>query len=172
MRYSPFIVHNGVLPVKKWIWISIAVIVVLIGFGMIVYLNAMEPMKKAENIAIEIATKEASIETVTDFSLYNGAETYYVIRGTNSQRENIIVWIPEKNTEKVIVKKEKEGISKEQAIQKLHKEKNPEEIITVKLGMENNIPLWEIYYRSNDDLINYYYIDFESGEWLKDIQNL
>ena len=38
--------------------------------------------------------------------------------------------------------------------------------------MENDIPLWEIYYRSENNLINYYYVHFLTGEWLKKIENL
>jgi uncharacterized protein YpmB len=38
--------------------------------------------------------------------------------------------------------------------------------------MEKNRPLWEIYYRSEGDLINYYYVDFETGKWWKKIENL
>ncbi len=150
----------------------IIIFVIMIAFGITVYINALEPLKNAESAAIKAAKKETSLVEVTDFSLYNGSETYYVVTGINSKKENIIVWIPEKDDKKVIVRKESDGITKEEAIQKLHKEKDPQKIMTVKLGMENNIPLWEIFYRSNEELINYYYVDFESGEWLKDIQNL
>jgi len=110
---------------------------------------------------------------VTDFTLYNGTNSYYIVKGTNQSGEKLIAWIPEEEKErKIIVRNEEDGISKEAAIDKLYQSKEPDEVVSVKLGMENQIPLWEIYYRSNDKLINYYYIDFKTGEWLKDIQNL
>lgn len=158
---------------KKWIWISILVIIVLIGLGINIYINALEPLRAAESKAEEIALAETNIVTMTDFTLYNGSSSYYVVKGTDKSGEKLIAWIPEKEeNRKIIVRKENSGISKEEAIQTLHDNKNPDEIMTVKLGIENNIPLWEIYYRSKDDLINYYYLDFKTGEWLKDIQNL
>ncbi|MEQ2528646.1 peptidase [Robertmurraya yapensis] len=158
---------------KKWIWIVSIVLLICLGIGINIYINALEPLNSAEKKAEEIALKETVIETVTDFSIYNGSRSYYVVKGTNKAGDPLIAWIPEKQDKhKIIVRNEKYGISKEEAIQKLHENKNPDEIITVKLGIENNIPLWEIYYRSNDDQINYYYIDFKTGEWLKDIQNL
>jgi uncharacterized protein YpmB len=158
---------------KKWIWISIVIIIVLIGLGINIYINALEPLKAAEAKAEKIALAETNIVTMTDFSLYNGSSSYYVVKGTDKSGEKLIAWIPEKEeNRKIIVRKENSGISKEEAIQTLHDNKNPDEIMTVKLGIENNIPLWEIYYRSKDDLINYYYLDFKTGEWLKDIQNL
>lgn len=171
--YLPFTEHNGATIMKKWIWIIIIVIVVLIGIGINVYINALEPLKKAESKAEAIALEETEMKIIHDFSIYNGSNTYYIVRGTDETGQELIAWIPEKEEKrKIIVKKEKDGISKEEAIQELYNKKKPDEIMTVKLGMEKNIPLWEIYYRSNDDLINYYYIDFETGEWLKDIQNL
>lgn len=158
---------------KKWIWIIVIVILVIIGIGINIYINALEPLNEAESIASQIAVDETAIETVETFSLYNGSSSYYIVKGKNSEGENLIAWIPEKEkNRKIIVKKEKDGISRDEAIQKLYDKNKPEEIMTVKLGMENNIPLWEIYYRSNEDLINYYYVDFETGEWLKDIKNL
>lgn len=158
---------------KKWFLISGFIIVVIIGLVLTVYLSAVDPLKKAEKIAVDIAEKETSLVTVKDFSLYNGSKTYYVVRGTNKKGTDLIVWIPEEEkNRKIVVKNAKYGISEKEAVQKLYDEKHPQEIISVKLGMENYIPLWEIYYRSDDDLINYYYVDFESGEWLKNIQNL
>ncbi|MGG3562572.1 DUF5590 domain-containing protein [Neobacillus rhizosphaerae] len=118
-----------------------------------------------------MASKKAQLSELQDFHLYNGLETVNVIEGKNKKGDKIIVWIPEKS-KKVFVKKAKNGLSKEEAVQKLLQEKNPKKIISVRLGMEKNIPLWEIYYRSENNLINYYYVHFETGEWLKKIENL
>jgi len=125
----------------------------------------------AEKKALSLASKKVQLSEVNDFHLYNGLETINVIEGKNKKGEKIIVWIPEKS-KKVFVKKAKSGLSKEEAVQKLLQEKDPKKIISVRLGMEKNIPLWEIYYRSENNLINYYYVHFETGEWLKKIENL
>ncbi len=158
---------------KKWIWIVSIVIVVVIGIVINIYINALEPLRTDKSKAEAIALKETEITTINDFSIYNGSSSYYIVEGTDDSGEKLIAWIPEKeDNRKIIVKRKKDGISKKEAIQRLYDKKKPAEVMTVKLGMEKNIPLWEIYYRSNDDLINYYYVDFETGEWLKDIQNL
>lgn len=158
---------------KKWIWLTIIGLFVLIGIGINIYLNAVEPAKEAKLMAIDVAKAEADIIQVDDITIYNGSKTYFVVKGKDSSGDSLIVWIPEDNeNEQVVVKEEAEGISKQEAIERLSERKQPEKIISVKLGMENRIPLWEIFYRSKNDLINYYYVDFETGEWLKDIQNL
>ncbi|MEH7373414.1 cell wall elongation regulator TseB-like domain-containing protein [Neobacillus drentensis] len=156
---------------KKWIIFIVIFIVVIFGLLIKVYFTSVDPVKAAEKKAVALANKEISIKEVEDFHIYNGIETVNVIEGKNNKGEKIIVWIPEKS-KKVYVKKAKDGLSKEEAIQKLLQEKSPKKVISVRLGMEKNIPLWEIYYRSNNNLINYYYVHFDTGEWLKKIENL
>lgn len=146
-------------------------IVVVLGISIKVYFSSVQPVKAAEKKAVALANEKTALSKVVDFHIYSGLETVDVIEGKDKKGEEIIIWIPEKS-KNLIVKKASDGLSKEQAIQKLLEEKNPKKIISVRLGMEKNIPLWEIYYRSENNLINYYYIDFETGEWLKKIENL
>jgi uncharacterized protein YpmB len=156
---------------KKIILFLVLFIVIGIGVFIKVYANAQEPLNTAEEKAVSLAKEKVEFDEIEDFHIYHGTETVHVLEGKNKKGENIIVWIPEKS-KKVIWEKRKNGISKEGAVQRLMDEKGPKKIISVKLGMENNIPLWEIYYRSENNLINYYYVDFKTGEWLKKIENL
>ncbi|MCL6571629.1 MAG: DUF5590 domain-containing protein [Bacillus sp. (in: Bacteria)] len=156
---------------KKWIIFIGLFIVIIFGILINVYFSSVEPVNEAEKKAISIAKKKVQMSEFEDFHIYNGLEAVYVIEGKNKQDERVIVWIPEKS-KKVFVERAKDGLSKEEAIQKLLQEKDPKKIISVRLGMENDVPLWEIYYRSENNLINYYYIHFETGEWLKKIENL
>ncbi|MFP5113371.1 cell wall elongation regulator TseB-like domain-containing protein [Bacillaceae bacterium C204] len=156
---------------KKWIIVLSILVLALCGLLIKVYVSAVDPVKTAEKKAVLLAKKEISLKEVEDFHIYNGIETVNVIEGKSKQGEEIIVWIPEKSKE-IFVRKAKNGLTKEAAIQKLQQEKSPKKIISVRLGMEKNIPLWEIYYRSNNNLINYYYVHFDTGEWLKKIENL
>ncbi|WP_251554141.1 DUF5590 domain-containing protein [Neobacillus muris] len=164
-------VHSEVKNVKKWIIAAILLVLIIVGISIKVYMTAMGPVKAAEENAIKLAGNKVQFSEVKDFHIYNGLEIVNVIEGKNKQGKNIIVWIPEK-TKQVLVKNASSGLTREEAIQKLLEEKNPEKIMSVRLGMEKNIPLWEIYYRSKDNLINYYYVHFETGEWLKQIENL
>ncbi|WP_066257112.1 DUF5590 domain-containing protein [Neobacillus drentensis] len=156
---------------KKWIIFSVLFVLVVVGLLTNVYFKSVDPVNAAEKKAVALANKEISLKEIEDFHIYNGIETVNVIEGKSMKGEKIIVWIPEKSKQ-VFVKKAKDGLSKEEAIQKLLQEKSPKKIISVRLGMEKNIPLWEIYYRSDNNLINYYYVHFDTGEWLKKIENL
>lgn len=160
---------------KKWILLSILFIAIISGILVNVYLNAVEPVKAAEKKAVQIASKETKLSDFTNFSLYSGEETYYVMTGKSARQEDVYVWINEKNDE-VITRKAKNGITKKEALNKLYKEKNPKKIIEVRLGMarvqKTDRPAWEIFYRNNSDTINYYYVDFDTGEKLRAIDNL
>jgi uncharacterized protein YpmB len=161
--------------VKKWIFFSIFIVVTIVGILVNVYLNAVEPVKASEKKAVQIASKETNLSDFTNFSLYSGEETYYVMTGKNAKQEDVYVWINEKNRE-VITRNVKNGITKKEALNKLYQEKNPNEVIEIRLGMariqKTDRPAWEIFYRNNNDTINYYYVDFDTGEKLRAIDNL
>lgn len=156
---------------KKFIIIGIIIVAVGISIASVIYINAMSPVKEAKEKAIQKAKEETSLVEADGFSLYNGQETFYIVKGKDAEGTGIYVWIPEIEG-KITVLKQADGITEQEAINKLKEEKNPKEIISVRLGMEKGIPLWEIYYRSDGDLINYYYVEFKTGDWLKKIENL
>ena len=164
--------HNKrVMLVKKWFLIISFIVIIIITIGTIVYLNAIQPLKSAEEKAIEIAMAETPLTVVDEFNIYNGEETYYVLQGKNGDGTKLIVWVPEKKG-KLMVKKASDGITKKQAIDTVSAEIATDSIITVKLGMEKGIPLWEVHSRTKGNLLNYYSVEFETGEWLKKIENL
>jgi uncharacterized protein YpmB len=157
--------------VKKWFLLISFVVLIIIAIATTIYLNAVEPIKLAEEKAINIAKEETPLSVIDHFNLYNGEESYYVLQGKNEDGTNLIVWVPE-NKGKLILKKASDGITKQEAIRIVSGEIGSDTIVSVKLGMEKGIPLWEIHSRSNGNLLNYYSVEFESGKWLKKIENL
>lgn len=156
---------------KKWIIFISIIMFVTIGLLVNVYIKAISPLKTAEEIAVSKAKEEIELISVDEVFLYNGNETSYVVKGFNHDNEEMIVFVPEKDG-KIQIRKASDGITKEEAIKIVRQEKNPKKIVSVKLGMEKQIPLWEIYYISDKSSLNYYYLDFQTGEWLKKIENL
>ncbi|MFD2445826.1 DUF5590 domain-containing protein [Bacillus sp. CGMCC 1.16607] len=156
---------------KKFLWIFLCFLFLIIVVFIFTYNQSVKPIKSAEQEAIKIALEETRMESVDEYELYHGLETISVVKGKNREGEKIIVWIPE-NPKKLITRKEKNGVSEKEAIEKVFQFTKPKKIVDVRLGMEKGIPFWEIYYLSESNLINYYYVDFETGEWLKKIENL
>lgn len=155
---------------KKWIWIGSFLLLIVIVLCIHTYVQAMKPFNSAKDEAIVIAKKQADLKTVENFSLYNGKKSYYILEGKNDSKEDIIVWIEEEKHD-VTTKLKKDGLTKQQAINILLSEQNPGKINTVRLGMYDGIPVWEIYSHKNKDTVNYHCIDFETGEVLLTIEN-
>lgn len=156
---------------KKWIFTIIIVIVASGIFGAYVYNKAMEKKIPKESKSVEIAKEKAKITKVNTVDYYNGKSSYTVVQGTDEKGEQLIVWVPDKKGN-VLVKKKSEGISKKETLQKLAEQATgegaepkpkPKEIIKVKLGAQNDIPLWEITYIDQEDRYTYYYLEFQNG---------
>ncbi len=156
---------------KKWIWSFVGLAVVVLAFVIYTYASAYQPVSKARENAEKIAKDEAGLVSMENFSIYNGNDSYYVVEGQNKDKEDIIVWIEEKNNA-VTVKNKKDGLTKQEVINKLTSERELSSIDTVRLGMLEGLPVWEVYAHTDDDLINYFYFDFETGELHRNIENI
>jgi uncharacterized protein YpmB len=156
---------------KKLLWVFLVLFLMILSLLSYTYIQAMQPLKSSEEKAIEIALEETDLVSIDDFEEYHGLESVLVVKGKNKSGESMIAWIPE-NVDEITVRKEADGIKAKDAIKKVEQLSEPSKIIDVRLGMEKGIPLWEIYYLSDSNLINYYHVDFETGEWLKKIENL
>jgi uncharacterized protein YpmB len=151
---------------KKLLLVLGILVVLILGILIKVYSSAVEPIKSAEEKAVNLAKEKVHLSEVTDFHVYHGLKkTVDVIEAKDNKGEKIIIWIPEKS-KKITVKKAKSGLTKDEAIQKVLQDVKPKKIVSVRLGMDEDIPAWEVYYRSNHNLLNYYFVDFESGKWL------
>ncbi|CAM3886756.1 DUF5590 domain-containing protein [Mesobacillus zeae] len=158
---------------KKWISISIISIVVIAGILAKVYLNAVAPVDRAEEKAVSILKKDTKLTGYSDFELYSGEETYYVLKAKDKKKP-VYVWISEKSG-KVVTRAVNTGTSKQEAVDTVYSERNPKEIISVRLGMariqKTDRPAWEVYYRTGSNSINYFYVDFDTGKKIRSIDN-
>jgi len=151
---------------RKWGFILIAAVCIFIWIAVETYGSAVEPKRLAQSKALQRAKEEVEFAEIHDIHTYHGDQQYITIMGTDKADNHIIVWVPE-NEERVIVKKANKGITKEDAISKLKADRNPKEIISIRLGMENELPLWEITYIDRENRYSFYYLSFEDGTFLR-----
>ncbi|MFD1707157.1 DUF5590 domain-containing protein [Siminovitchia sediminis] len=157
---------------NKWLIIILTCIVTAAGMGGCVYSKAMEPLKKPREIAEDRLKEEADIHQVDEFYIYNGSETYYTAVGKNREGQKVAAWIPASQKDKILVKNMSDGVSEKAAVEKLLSEKKPKELLGVRLGMEKNLPIWELTYLDENSRLNYYYVHFDTGKWWRKIENL
>lgn len=154
---------------KKWVIIVSILILLMIGYVVASALVGMDEKKSAEEQAISIATSEGGLKSVSDYYLYHGKEVYSVVVGKDEKGNNQALFIPkdlDKNST-VVKKRYSEGVSKTDIINTVKREENPEEIISVKLGMEDKKALWEVTFKDAKGSLNYYYYDFLNGHKIK-----
>ncbi|MGN1402464.1 MAG: DUF5590 domain-containing protein [Bacillus sp. (in: firmicutes)] len=145
---------------KKWIWIVSTIVVLLLGYIVYSAMAGIQVKKTAEEEATKFAIDKGGLISVDEFYLYHGSKTYSVVVGKSKDKTEYVLWIPE-DLKKENVKKMKyaSGYSKEEIIEKVKAEHNPHEIVTVKLGMKKDVPVWEVTVK--DEKGGLTYIDYK-----------
>ncbi|TMU86787.1 peptidase [Bacillus sp. BHET2] len=157
---------------KKWLLIiALGFLVIGTGVSILLYQVSRNPLDRQAEKALSRVENETTIVEVQNTSFYNGSKSYVVVTGKNEQNEKMVAWVPNKNG-KIIEKKWADGLSKDQALNKLRDEKQPKEVLSLRLGYESVGPVWEITYLDNQDNLNYFYLLFSTGEWWRKIENL
>lgn len=152
---------------KKWLILSSLFVLFVLGCVIGIYWNSLQPKNKLEKAAFETAKEEAGVTTMDEFYLYHGQKSFSIIIGKTSDGEQKIVWIPDQNNKKVVTNSVKNGKTKKDIQSIVEQNVDPKEIISIKPGMENSVPLWEVTYIDQAGKYNYDYYDFKTGEWLK-----
>ncbi|MDQ0228787.1 cell wall elongation regulator TseB-like domain-containing protein [Metabacillus malikii] len=162
---------------KKNIIITFISIIILIIIAIVVFFtifqSAREQYTSEQQQSIDLALENKGVTSIDKVDTFHGKIKYHVLSGINAEEQNIYIWIPKaKNKDdnkdkKMIVKKQSEGITKEEAISIVSKEYNMEKLINAKLGMDEGIPIWEVKYRDKSERYTIDYVDFKSGAIIK-----
>ncbi|WP_019241991.1 MULTISPECIES: cell wall elongation regulator TseB-like domain-containing protein [Bacillus] len=152
---------------KKWILAISFLLIIIIGYVIASFLVGMDYANNEEERAINIAKSEGGLTTVSDFYLYHGKEVYSVVVGKDKKGVQQVLWIPKDRKDHSIVKKKySSGVSKKEITKIVEHSYQPDEIISIKLGMESKVALWEVTIKDHKDRLHYYYFDFLTGESL------
>jgi uncharacterized protein YpmB len=149
--------------------IGLFIVAVSIIFGWVavhLFTSINEPIQISEIEALSYLKASAELEEVKQVNFYNGTESYQIFEAINQDEEPVLIWVPN-SLDDLIVRQKKTGLAMEEVILFVEKELKPKEIISIKLGMENLIPLYEIIYKDERDHYSYHYISFKDGTYLK-----
>lgn len=152
-------------------YIILVVLFLIVALGMIILIKANQPYARAKKEAVELAEKYAKLDHADEFYWYSRDHSYFSLVGTDTKGKKIIVIIP-KSGEKVTVFNQADGINKAQAIKTITDKKHPYKILKVTLGMEQDEPVWEITTENEKKELSYYLLSFESGEIIKETENM
>lgn len=146
--------------------VAVIFIVVVIWQGVHFFSNVKEPIRQAEEEALTYLKEHIELKEINQTDFYHGTESFYVFQGIDEVGAELIIWIPS-TLDGYFMKSKAEGISFDDALQFTKQELNPKQLISIKLGMENKVPLYEIIYKDQQDRFSYYFISFKDGSYLK-----
>jgi uncharacterized protein YpmB len=150
----------------KWYWIVLLACLVIIWLLASLYFAVMKDEKELVNEAIKKAEKTYGPVEVIDIEHYFGTNAYRIIEAINAEGK-VYIFVPETSTGKLLTIKASAGITKENAKGIALKRKNVQDIIDVRLAIENDMPLWEIVYEDEFDDRTYLYLLFKNGKFYK-----
>jgi uncharacterized protein YpmB len=151
---------------SKWIWLTVIIIIVIISLLISLYTTTMSSEKKLSKLAITRAQEEIQLIKVNDVEHFHGIEAYHVIDAL-AQQGSIYIFVPEDNSKKITYVQKDEGITKKQAKEIIASSKENIKIIDIRLGIDDNTPVWEIVYEENEDQRTFIYVTYKSGKLFK-----
>ncbi|UVI32434.1 cell wall elongation regulator TseB-like domain-containing protein [Paenibacillus spongiae] len=137
-----------------------SIVVLLIGAnGYYRYVQA--PMWNDQTKLEEQAMKIAGLQETSDSYTYVWDDTIWIVEGKDKQGDEVYVWLYENpNAMQPVIRKVKDGVTKEQLKEKLLSSKPDANLEHIKLGWKDNEPVWELFYSRDQSGTDFYYYDF------------
>lgn len=156
---------------KKFL-IATLIFLSLLIIGATTTLNkSLSPLRQAQAETIDLAERNADLVSAEEFYWYNGNETYLTVTGKNSVGEAIIVIVKQEGGA-IEVLNQDETLPKSEAIKKVAELEGPLRILEARIGIHEEIPVWEISFRQENGRIGYTMFSLSTGEWIRTIKNI
>lgn len=156
---------------KRMIRDLLILIILIFLVGWSIYAVGNHPKAEAERQATTIAKRYANLKTRTDFYIYNRENTYYTVAGKNNKGQRILVIVPQKNGS-VRVVKQSTGLTEQQALAQVKSNEHPKRVLKAVPGIFNDKVVWEVTYLSSKGNLCYDLINFKTGSYVQQINNL
>lgn len=156
---------------KRMIRDLLILIILIFLVGWSIYAVGNNPKAEAERQATTIAKRYANLKTRTDFYIYNRENTYYTVAGKNNKGQRILVIVPQKNGS-VRVVKQSTGLTEQQALAQVKSNEHPKRVLKAVPGIFNDKVVWEVTYLNSKGNLCYDLINFKTGSYVQQINNL
>ena len=156
---------------KRMIRDLLILIILIFLVGWSIYAVGNHPKAEAERQATTIAKRYANLKTRTDFYIYNRDNTYYTVAGKNNKGQRILVIVPQKNGS-VRVVKQSTGLTEQQALAQVKSNEHPKRVLKAVPGIFNDKVVWEVTYLNSKGNLCYDLINFKTGSYVQQINNL
>lgn len=157
----------------NWIkFIAAFLLALTLVITVLVFYNANKPFSTVTDKAEADVLANGQLKAVDYSEVYNGTKAMVIVYGLDEEGIEKAVFIDEKTGEVLNDVAISKGVTSDVAIKTVRSELKVDKILHVKLGLEEDVPIWEVAFKSENGKLNYVYVFFESGEWWKRILNL
>ncbi|MBE1554139.1 DUF5590 domain-containing protein [Sporosarcina limicola] len=156
-------------------WIKFIVVFLLLLTSVIiitVLYNADKPFANAKKSAIESAIRSGQLVSATSANTFNSTVPSVTVIGLDGEGQEKAIFVDSQSEDGFKEVKLADGITAEKAVENVKQELNVKKILHVTLGMEEEGPVWEVAFKSDNGKLNYVYVFFLNGQWWKRILNL
>lgn len=150
--------------------IIIAILVILL-VGWSVYAVGNQPRAAARRQTVSMAEKYAHLKDPGKFYIFNRESTYYTITGKNKEGQSILVIVPQHGGN-IRVVKQQAGISEAQVRTMTKTSRHPSKILKIVPGVFNDKVVWEVTYLNKKGSLCYDLVNFKTGRYVQNINNL
>lgn len=152
---------------RKWLYLSLLVFIVVIWQTIYLYNLATTSLKTEQKKAISKAKSQYELTEILDVTYFNGEDPYQVIRAKDKNAEEIIIWVSENEDQKMISRNSESGINKQQVQKFAQSELNIKQLKDIRLGIKKETPVWEITFIDHDHRLSLFYLHFSGETWIE-----
>lgn len=160
---------------KKWVILAIILAIGLVWATFDLYANTRLGKTVGNQQAVNKASQEVQLKSVTSIDFYHGINSYEVVYGLNDNEEELAVLVPNDSEQPLITVYLQEGWTKDQVHTFIKENRETVHIKSVRLGADEDIrkanrkivPLWEVIYIDQDGRYTFHYLDFYDGSLIK-----
>jgi len=140
-------------------------------FSVIFFIRSNRPMARAQEESIQVVKEMTDIREIDRFYWFTRKETSFAVLGRNQAGQAKLAIVPQTGG-KVRVYDSSKGLTEYEAIQAVKKKYHPHKIIKVSLGLYEDQPTWEVVTKNENKTLNYYLLDFKTGDIGHVIKNI
>ena len=146
-------------------------ILLVMAFFLFLFMRSQASFNQAEEEAVRLVSYDHDISAVNYFYWTTTDGTYFSLDFTDGEGQDYYAIIAQDGGE-VSYYTHDDLISKEDALSITLNDKDPYELMQVRLGLFEEKPVWEVTIKNDNDTISYYYLNAKNGQWVQSIENI
>jgi|SRR5699024_4848373 len=151
---------------KIFLIIIILMIIGLLGYLIYLYQTIMDDKANAFELTESQINDELALSTIDQITRYHGTEYFHVVEGTNSEDQQVVIYVNQTDQEadSIIFLKE-DWVEEREIINQWEDERSYKNLYHVQYALRDETPLLEFVYLDQNGRLSYDYYRLDNGEY-------